>query len=82
MKTDNPLDKHLAMHNRMPEGLRPAVCDVADVLDLAWLTAQSVFEDKATPELAVMVFDRLVSRLQLHWSLNVDPHEQDWNETE
>lgn len=69
MKEGSPLDQHLALHQKLPGNLRPAVCDVSDVLDLAWLTTQSVFEDKATPEMAVAVFDRLVSRLQEHWSL-------------
>lgn len=82
MKIDNPLDKFLASHQKMPDGLRAAVCDVVDVLDLAWLATQSVYEDKATPEVGVLVFDRLISRLQTHWSLKIDPQEQDWKEYE
>ncbi len=77
MKVENPLDKHLSVNKNMPSNLRLAICDVADTLDLAWMTTQSVFEDKATPELAIAVFDRLVSRLQVQWSLKDSPHEHE-----
>lgn len=76
MKIENPLDKHLAINTRMPQHLRSAVCDVADLLDLAWITTQSVFEEQATPELAVAVFDRLVSRVHGQWSLDSLPQAQ------
>jgi hypothetical protein len=62
MKTDNPLDRHLSLVSRMPEGLRDAVTEVADELDLAWLATQAVFEDRATPELALSVLDRILAR--------------------
>ena len=64
MKAENPLDKHLAINKRMPHGLRDAVTEVADLLDLAWLATQSVFEERATPELALGVYDRLLSQWQ------------------
>ena len=77
MKTDNPLDAYLAtVQAEMPSALRSAVADVSEVLDLSWVIAQSVFEDKATPELAFAVFDRLVERLQVHWCLYSAPQEQ------
>lgn len=76
MKVDNPLDRHLAINKQIPEGLRDAVTEVADHLDLAWMTAQSVFEERATPELALAVFDRISARLQVHESLRSAPHEQ------
>lgn len=69
MKADNPLDRHLEVNTRMPHGLRGAAIEVADLLDLAWLTTQSVFEDKASPEIALGVFDRLVS----HWKASPGP---------
>lgn len=77
MKVDNPLDKHLEINKQMPSVVRNAVTEVADLLDLAWMTTQSVFEDRATPELALGVFDRLVSRLQMHSSLFEAPQEQE-----
>jgi len=77
VKVENPLDKHLAINKRMPEGLRSAITEVVDHLDLAWMATQSVFEDKATPELALAVFDRLASRLQVQSSLRDAPHEQE-----
>ena len=63
MKSENPLDLHLARNPRLPHGLRDAVVGVADTLDIAWLATQAVFEDKATPELALAVFDRIQSRI-------------------
>lgn len=69
MKADNPLDRHLKVNKRMPEGLRDAAIDVADLLDLAWMTTQSVFEDRASPEIALGVYDRLVS----HWKSSPGP---------
>lgn len=58
----NPLDTHLDnQKNRIPEDLKNAVIDVADQMDLAWMATQSVFKDAATPELAVMVYDRLIA---------------------
>lgn len=76
MKVDNPLDKHLDLHKRLPPGLRDAVTDVADVLDLAWLATQAVFEERATPEQAVVVFERLLDRWQVQSSFSSAPHEQ------
>lgn len=74
MKIDNPLDKHLAI-NRYPSHINDPVVWVADTMDIAWLAAQAVFEDKATPEAAVAIFDRIVSRMQAQASLSDAPHE-------
>ena len=81
MKEDNPLDKHLKIA-QMPQHVRSAVCEVADVLDLARLVTESVFEEEATPALALAVFDRLVSRLQVQSSLYVAPQTQGRNDDE
>lgn len=63
MKIDNPLDKHLeSVRGRLPIGMTDAVVWVADTLDIAWLATQSVFESRATPELALQVFDRICAR--------------------
>lgn len=63
MKSKNPLDLHLEHNKKIPHKVREAVVDVADTLDIAWLATQAVFEDKATPELALAVFDRIQSRI-------------------
>lgn len=76
MKIENPLDKHLEINKRMLPGLREATTDVAAVLHLAWLTTQSVFEDRASPELAIPVFEALLERWQRHESLLMAPQEQ------
>ncbi len=56
MKQDNPLDCHLKTNGTLiPEPVREAATFTADTLHIAWLAAQSVFEDKATPELALAV---------------------------
>lgn len=68
MKDTNPLDKHLAIA-KYPNHITDAVVFVADTMDIAWLAAQSVFEDKATPELAVAIFDRIAARIQTQSSL-------------
>lgn len=51
MKTDNPFDKKLELWgDRVPSSTRDAAVYVTDTLDLAWATAQSIFEDQAKPE--------------------------------
>lgn len=72
MKIDNPLDKHLKI-NRYPSYINDPVVWVADTMDIAWIAAQAVFEDKATPEIAVAIFDRIVSRMQAQSSLSDAP---------
>jgi hypothetical protein len=60
MKINNPLDAHLqANEERIPEDILGAVVDVNDTLNIAWLSAQAVFEEKATPELALAIYDRI-----------------------
>jgi hypothetical protein len=77
MKYENPLDKHLAINKNMPNGLRDAATELADLLDLAWMTAQSVFEERATPEIALEIFDRLLSRWQQQLSLTSPAQEHE-----
>ncbi len=64
MKADNPFDKKLEIwKNRIPQQVRDASVFVTDTLDLSWAAAQSIFEDKATPEIALAIYDRLVDRM-------------------
>ena len=77
MKADNPLDRHLKVNNGIDSALRNAVTQVVDVLDLAWMATQSVFEERATPELALLVYDRLVVEQQRQSSLSAAEHVQE-----
>ena len=63
MKSKNPLDLHMERNKKIPYKVREAVLDIADTLDIAWLATQAVFEDKATPEMALAVFDRIQFRI-------------------
>lgn len=69
MKIDNPLDRHLEFNRSMPEDVRLAAIHVSATLDVAWLAAQSVFEDRATPDLALAIYDRMTSWIQAQPSL-------------
>lgn len=64
MKTDNPFDKKLDVWgDRVPDDVRTAATFVNDTLELCWASAQAIFEDKATPEAALAIFDRVCARL-------------------
>jgi hypothetical protein len=64
MKANNPLDEHLKVsQGKIPEDILNATIYVNDTLYIAWLSAQSIFEDKATPEIALAIYDRLLQRL-------------------
>jgi len=66
MKADNPFDKKLetwARAGRVPTDVHEAAVFVNDTMELCWASAQSVFEDKATPETALAIFDRVCARI-------------------
>lgn len=63
MQAVNPFDQHLEVNKRIPADVRDASRLVTDTMDLAWKAAQAVFEDAATPEIALAIYDRIVSRL-------------------
>ena len=78
MKSKNPFDEKINLMNKRPdqvEGLafvRDAAIYVTDTVDLAWASALSVFEERATPELALQIYDRInAERLRLE-QLGVD----------
>jgi hypothetical protein len=64
MKIKNPIDEYLGANTALPMGVREGTVWVTDTMDLAWKIAQSVFEKKATPEIAVAIFDRLSNRIE------------------
>ena len=63
MKIDNPFDQKLNLqgHN-MPEELHASEIIVTDTLDLAWASAQAVFEDRATPDHALKILELMLSQ--------------------
>ena len=66
MKTENPLDKKLELwesRGRTPAHVHDVVVFVSDTLELSWAAAQAIFEDKATPEAALAIFDRVCARM-------------------
>jgi hypothetical protein len=66
MKVDNPFDKKLEIWgDRIPSNIRDASALVTDILELSWASAQAVFEEKATPELALAIYDRVVEKIAL-----------------
>jgi hypothetical protein len=64
MKTDNPFDKKLREWDKdVPGDIRDAAVYVTDTLELSWSAAQAVFEEKATPELALAIYDRITAKI-------------------
>jgi hypothetical protein len=55
MKIDNPFDKKLKLNQNISADFRGVLVDVADTLDFCEAIAQSVFEDRATPEHAISI---------------------------
>lgn len=62
MKIDNPFDQALDRKKYMPESMRTASTFVTDTLELAWLAAQSVFEQHARPEHAIALLPFFIER--------------------
>jgi hypothetical protein len=68
MKTDNPFDKKLEIWgDRVPADVSEAAVFVTDTLDLCWASAQAVFEDKATPEIAFSIYDRIMQKMDIYF---------------
>jgi hypothetical protein len=65
MRADNPFDKKLkAWEGRIPNDVLDAAVFTTDTLELAWTSAQSVFEKNATPEHALAIYDRIVAQIR------------------
>ncbi len=65
MKAKNPFDRKLEVYRaNIPDDVRDAAIFVTDTMDLCWASAQSVFDKKATPEIAIAIYDRVVKKLQ------------------
>jgi hypothetical protein len=65
MKVGNPFEKSLEeWKHRIPANVRDVAIYVTDTMDLCWAAAQAVFEDKATPEIALAIYDRMTNHAQ------------------
>jgi|CXWL01.1.fsa_nt_gi hypothetical protein len=66
MKANNPFDQKLdTWGHRVPEDVREASTFVTDTMTLCWAAAQTVFEGKASPDVAIAIYDRVVQRIAL-----------------
>jgi hypothetical protein len=64
MKVNNPFDQKLRDWGKdVPNDIREASTYVTDTLELCWVSAQSIFEDNATPEIAFEIYDRIMHRI-------------------
>ncbi|MDJ0737919.1 MAG: hypothetical protein QNJ47_28310 [Nostocaceae cyanobacterium] len=54
------IQKNLILRN-----VRDAAIFVTDTLDICWVSAQAVFEDKATPEIAISIYGRIMEKMAL-----------------
>ncbi|WP_340120815.1 hypothetical protein [Methylobacter svalbardensis] len=65
MKTDDPFNKQFKIlankYKNMPhlisDEMLESCCVINDALDVAWATAQSVFEDQAKPDHALKILE-------------------------
>lgn len=64
MKADNPFDRALDIRKSIPSDVREESVWVVDTLDLCWDAARTVFEDMATPAIALAIFDRVAVRVE------------------
>lgn len=64
MKKDNPFDHALDVRKSIPADVREEAVWITDTVDLCWDSARAVFEDRATPETALAIFDRLAARIE------------------
>ena len=63
MNIDNPFDKKLEAQRGIPESIRSAAITVTDTLDICWASARAVFEEKATPDHALVICQMLLSEV-------------------
>ncbi len=62
----NPFDTRIEILGKSsltPAGVIESATFVNDTLELAWMSAAEVFGDKATPEVALAIYDRIAARL-------------------
>lgn len=70
---NNPLDRKIdCWGSRIPSDVLGAVVWVNDTVELCWASARQVFGKDAKPELALQIYDRLVSRIKDDPALSKD----------
>jgi alkanesulfonate monooxygenase SsuD/methylene tetrahydromethanopterin reductase-like flavin-dependent oxidoreductase (luciferase family) len=57
--------EHAGKAPNAPPHIVDAAVYVRDTLDLAWKAAESVFDKKATPEIALAIYDRIDAERKL-----------------
>lgn len=71
MDVDNPFDKKLeAQKGSIPEDVVRAAVFVTDTLDLCWASAQAVFKEQATPDLAIEIYRLMAERMEVEADLS------------
>ena len=66
MKTKNPFDQKLRdLGNDVPSHVRSGMIYLADTLDISQAVAKSIFEDDATPEITLAIYDRFIEMVKL-----------------
>jgi len=66
MKVDNQFDKKLkAQKETIPADVRDALIFVTDTLDICAASANTVFDTKSTPDLALEIYDRVIEKMYL-----------------
>lgn len=64
MKANNPFDRKLEVGKaNIPSDVRDAATFVTDTMELCWASARSVFDKKATPEIAIAIYDRVAKKI-------------------
>jgi hypothetical protein len=66
MTNPNPFDRRidiLTKSRETPKGVVDAAVFVHDTIELAWMAAEDVFGDKATPDVALAIYDRIAARM-------------------
>ncbi len=71
MNINNPFDKKIEIMGRTASlnsvanqsNIVDAAIFVTDTIDLSQASAEALFEERATPDLALAIFDRVVARM-------------------
>ncbi len=60
--------------------VREASAFVVDTLDIAWSAAKSIFGDKATPDHALEIYDRMILRIEAVQAQEEEGDEEEYDE--
>ncbi len=62
MDINNPFETKLAANKHMPDSWRTALVESVDTLDFCWAGVRAVFQERATPELAMSLLTEVLLR--------------------